>query len=148
MAFKSGKDPAEFWREYEAQIGEKVLAYNIGRYLRGWAGLDLPLWGLLIVSTGGFRFHHFPHESWLDALSRTATGSEAPKEKTIFVPKDQLVGVELKIETSWWKQLLFASPPLLVVRYITDKGLETTLMVETEKKAAVLVDRIREISNR
>jgi hypothetical protein len=145
MAFKKGKDPAEFWREYEAQIGEKVLAYSLGRYLRGWAGLDLPLWGLLIVSSGGFRFHHFPHESWWEVLSRTTTGGDAPKEKTIFIPKERLIAAEFRIERSWWKQLLFASPPLLLIRSVTEEGLETTLVVETEKKAAVLVDRIQEL---
>lgn len=145
MASKNRNDPAEFWRDYEALIGETVLAYNLGRYIKGWDDLDSPLWGLLIVSTGGFRFHHFPHESWLEVLSRTTVGGEAPKEKTLFIPRERLIAAELRIEKSWWKQLFFAQPPLLVVRCLSDQGLETVLMAETEKKATVLVERIQEL---
>lgn len=145
MIAQKRKEPEAFWREYEAKLGEKILAYTIGQYIRGWDELERPLWGLLMVSSGGFRFHHFPHESWLDALARTSTGGEAPKEKIIFIPKDRLIAAELKIETSWWKQLLFPHPPLLVICYLRDEGLESTLLVETEKNAVTLIERIKEI---
>jgi hypothetical protein len=139
------KDPADFWREYEERIGEPVLAYNLGRYIRGWDELDTPLWGLLIVSGGGFRFHHFPHESWLEVLSRTTSGGEAPKEKSIFIPKERLIDAELRVEKSWWKQILIAQPPLLAVRCLAESGNETAVLAETERKASVLVQRLREL---
>ncbi|MDR0569383.1 MAG: hypothetical protein LBG87_09295 [Spirochaetaceae bacterium] len=137
------KNPADFWREYEERIGERILAYDLGRYIRGWDALDPPLWGLLIVSTGGFRFHHFPHESWMDALSRTASGGDAPAEKTIVIPKERLLGAEFRTETSWWKRLLVFQPPLLLVRCLAESGQETLLTAETEKKASILAERIQ-----
>jgi hypothetical protein len=103
------------------------------------------LWGLLIVSTGGFRFHHFPHESWMDALSRIGCRRESPKEKIIFIPKDRLLSAEFKTERSWWKRLFSPSPPLLTIRCLTDGNVETVLTAETEIKALELADRIREL---
>jgi hypothetical protein len=143
MGFRNTKDPAEFWQEYEAQIKEKVVAFVMGRYIRGRAGFDPPLWGLLIVTSKGFRFHHFPHESWIDALSRTTLGGEIPKEKTFFIPKERLIGVELRIEKSWWKKILFPRQPLLIVRYISSEGLEIDFIAETETKAKLLVTSIQ-----
>jgi hypothetical protein len=54
----------------------------------GWAEFAEPLWGLLIATSGGFRFHHFPHQSWLQTLSGTAQ----PKEETLFIPRQAILG--------------------------------------------------------
>lgn len=139
------KDPADFWREYAQRIGEPVSAYALGRYIRGWDALEPPLWGLLIVSAGGFRFHHFPHENWLQAISRNAAGESAPTEKILFIPKDRLLGAELKIEKSWWKRLLVAQPPLLLIRCLTENRTETTLAAETEITAAAVAEHIKKL---
>jgi hypothetical protein len=132
---KKETDPARFWQEYEEKCGEKIVAYTLGQYLSGWDEFNMPLWGLLIVTSGGFRFHHFPHEGWIQALSRFSSGGEAPKEKTLFIPKDQIVSVELRVEKSWWKKIFFPHLPTLVIRY-GDKGGE--LVLETDQKAEVL----------
>ncbi|MDR1950553.1 MAG: hypothetical protein LBQ38_14280 [Spirochaetaceae bacterium] len=129
MNRKPDTDPAKFWREYGERYGEKVLAYSLGRYLSGWDGYDEPLWGLAIATDGGFRFHHFPHEGWLQALSRMTSGGEGPKEKTIFIPRDRLFSAELRIETSWLKKIFTPHPPILVIRYRTTAGTE---LAETE----------------
>ncbi|MDR3171540.1 MAG: hypothetical protein LBU17_07930 [Treponema sp.] len=134
----SRMDPVAFWQDYEARFGEKVHSYTLGRYIRGWAEYDAPLWGLLIVTSGGFRFHHFPHESWIEAISRTTSGGAAPTEKLIFIPQERLISVELRFEKSWWKKLFFAQPPLLIIRYRADNG-EGELVAETETKAEALV---------
>lgn len=139
MARLNTKDPQTFWRDYEAQRGEQVLAYALGRYIRGFEGFNAPLWGLLIATSGGFRFHHFPHESWIEALSRTTLGGEAPQERLIFIPKERLIAVDFREETSWWKKLFTPQPPLLLIRYRDEAGGEQELVAETEKKAAALL---------
>ncbi|MDR3160628.1 MAG: hypothetical protein LBU28_03335 [Spirochaetaceae bacterium] len=137
---KKETDPARFWKEYEEKCGEQVLAYTLGQYLSGWDDFNLSrresLWGLLIATSGGFRFHHFPHEGWIQALSRVSSGGEAPKEQTLFIPKDQLTSVELRMEKSLLKKLFFPSSPRLVIRY-GDAGGE--LVMETDQKAREIV---------
>jgi len=110
-------DPATFWREYEAQHGERVEAFTLGRYLSGWDGLAEPLWGLLIATDGGFRFHHFAQESWFGSLSRGSSGKNAPKEQTFFIPKGWISRVELRQERSWIMRLIKGTPPILAIRY-------------------------------
>jgi hypothetical protein len=143
MSRKPDPDPAKFWREYEERYGEKVLAYALGRYISGWDEYEAPLWGLVIATEGGFRFHHFPHEGWLQALSRLSAGGEPPGEKTIFIPANRILAAELRTETSWIKKLLFPHPPVLVLRYRktagTEPGTEAEIMVETEYKTESLL---------
>lgn len=139
MTRQNTTDPKVFWRDYEAQLGEQVLAYALGRYIRGWEGFNAPLWGLLIATSRGFRFHHFPHESWIEAMSRNTWGGAAPQERLIFIPQERLIAVDLREETSWWKKLFNPHPPLLVIRYRDDAGQEQELLAETEKKAATLL---------
>jgi hypothetical protein len=117
---KQGQDPDQFWKDYEEQIGEKVLARSLGRYMMGWEEYAGPLWGLVIATSGGFRFHHFPHESWITALARLSSGSKPPVEKTIFVPKERISSVELHVEKRWWKKLFSPTAPLLVIHYDQD----------------------------
>ncbi|MDR2519145.1 MAG: hypothetical protein LBD13_07030 [Spirochaetaceae bacterium] len=132
------EDPAGFWRSYAQSIGETVLGFCLARYVRGWKGFDAPLWGLFIAASGGARFHHFPHEGWFDALSRTASGKEAPREKTFFIPKERLLGAAFRMEKIWWKRLVFAPPPLITVRYRDESGGEAEAVMETGKEAEPL----------
>ena len=140
----TNNDPAVFWREYEEKCGEKVLSFALGQYISGWAEYDLSFWGLLIATEGGFRVHHFPHESWIQALSRAATGVELPKEKTIFIPRYSIVSAELKAEKSLLKRILFAPSPRLCVRYRQGET-EAVLVAVTEKRAAAIVESIHSI---
>ncbi|MDR2767934.1 MAG: hypothetical protein LBB82_06370 [Treponema sp.] len=132
---KQETNPDKFWTEYEAKIGEKVLARSLGRYVGGWKEYEEPLWGLLIATSGGFRFHHFPHEGWLMALSRITSGGDPPQEKTVFIPRERLASVELKIEKRWWKKIFAPVTPTLIVRYFDLDGAERELFAETELNA-------------
>jgi hypothetical protein len=93
------------------------------------------MWGLVIATDGGFRFHHFPNEGWIDAMSRAANGKDAPKEQTIFIPKDRLLSVEFHYEKSWWKRLFFNRQPMLNICYRNVDGAETELLAEVTKEA-------------
>jgi hypothetical protein len=143
---KTETDPDHFWKEYEEKIQEKVLAKSLGRYISGWNEYQEPLWGLLIATTGGFRFHHFPHEGWLIALTRITTGGDAPKEKTIFVPKEKITSVDLRIEKRWWKKILTPSLPTLQLRYMGLDGEDAMLIVETEAKARDVLSALEQVT--
>jgi hypothetical protein len=143
MAGKRNTDPQEFWKKYEADLGEKTLAFCLGQYLSGWAEYDPPLWGLLIATDRGFRFHHFPHEGWLQALSRVTSGGKAPVEKTIFIPREGIISAELRRETSLLKRIFLAPRPRLVIRYRNDEGGEEEFVAEADSKAAAIVENLR-----
>jgi hypothetical protein len=139
MFRKNEKSPDDFWREYEEKAGEKVLARGLGKYLSGWDEFDKNkwggIWGLIVTTSGGFRFHHFPQNSWIDILTRFAE-KEPVKEKTIFIPSEKIVLVEFLVEKKWWKKIFSPSPAHLVVKY-TDfspesSGMEKKLLFEAE----------------
>jgi len=133
--FKTGKDPDIFWQDYEKKTGEKVLARGLGQYISGWEEFDSKkqqaMWGLIIATSGGFRFHHFPQKSWLDSFAHYSDGEQL-KEKTIFIPKDRIISAELIKETKWWKKLLNPDTPHLVIRYFTETQTERKLMLKAD----------------
>ena len=146
MTRKKEQTPEEFWQEYERQTGEKVLARNLGRFLSGWDGLDSPggspLWGLLIVTDRGFRFHHFPQISWIEALTRFNLTGGGPKEETFFIPRQWIRSAELRLEKSLWRRIFTPRPPLLRIRYQNEEGQERELLAETDTKARPLIEAL------
>ena len=142
---KQEKSADDFWREYEESTGEKVLARTMGQYLSGCEEFDetggAPLWGLAIVTSGGFRFHHFPQQSWLDTVFRSGAG--APREKTLFIPKERIISAVLPKETRWWKKLLGSAQPVLKIRYTSGNSAEKELCVQTEFKTDGLLENLQ-----
>ena len=128
---KKGKSPEDFWREFEEHTGEKVIARGLGRYVSGWDEFDETgrdqLWGLIIATSGGFRFHHFPQTNWLTALARFGSGGDAPKEKTIFIPSENILSAVLRKETKWYKKIFSPAAPQLLIRYRDENGAEKEL---------------------
>jgi hypothetical protein len=100
----------------------------------GWEEFDnnrwTSIWGLIVVTSGGFRFHHFPQRSWIDSLVVWG-GREVPKEKTIFIPKEKIISAVLVTEKKWWKKLFVPSPPRLIIDYHVDDDTRR-LLVEVE----------------
>ncbi|MFP3043360.1 hypothetical protein LQZ19_16220 [Treponema primitia] len=146
MFGKKTTDPDEFWKKYETALGETVHSYAMGQYLSGWPEYDYPLWGLLIATSGGFRFHHFPHEGWLQILSRASSGGDPPKEKTIFIPQDRILRAELRIEKSLLKRFIFARGPLFVLRYTDSTDTEAEFVAEADRKASEVVEKLNNVS--
>lgn len=142
---KAEKNPDDFWREYEENTGEKVLARSLGQYISGWDEFDsrkwTRIWGLIIATSGGFRFHHFPQIGWLDTLGRL-TNQEMPKEKTIFIQKDKIISAVFIRETKWWKNILSYSAPKLVIHYSDNDGNERQLLLEAENKSGDVADKL------
>jgi len=133
---KDKKSPDSFWQDYEEKTGEKILSRGLGKYISGWQEFDEKkwggLWGLLITTSGGFRFHHFPQNSWIDSLADRFVEGDPPKEKTIFIPKEKIASSQLIKETKWWKKIFSSSPPQLVIRYTDEAGREGRLLFEAE----------------
>ena len=138
-------NPDDFWREYEEKTGDTVLAKGLGRYISGWEEFDSKkwnsIWGLIIASSGGFRFHHFPHRTWVDALSFNSSREE-PKEKTIFLPKEKIISAKLIKETRWWKKILSPSPPQLIINYRDETEKERRILLEAEFKADDIAEKL------
>ena len=133
---KASKSADDFWREYEEKIGEKILTRCLGKYASGWEefGNLKDIWGLIIFTSGGFRFHHFPQNSWIESLFR-ATGSEAASEKTIFIPNETIVSTHLVKESKWWKKIFSPYMPQIVIRYRDGDGNERQLLLEADIKS-------------
>ena len=132
---KEEKTAASFWQEYEEKTGEKVIKRGLGKYISGWDEFDEKnlggMWGLIISTTGGFRFHNFPQNSWIDALTRFADSGK-PKEKTIFLPQEKITSIQLKEETNRWKRFFCSCPPEIIVTYTDEDGNERKLVFEAE----------------
>jgi hypothetical protein len=144
MAIQKSEDALEFWQEFETKYGEKVLSFTLGQYLSGWDGHESPLWGLLIATDGGFRFHHFPHEGWIQVLSRLSSGGKAPTEKTLFVPRDRIILAELRTEKSLLRRIFTSSQPKFILRYRDEAGAEEEFIAETDTKAAAIVNQYQD----
>jgi len=132
---KEEKSPDAFWREYEEKTGEKVLARGLGKYVSGWDEFDEKkwggLWGLIITTSGGFRFHHFPQQTWIDSFTNFVR-KDPLKEKTIFIPQENIILSDYIAEKKWWKKLLNPLPPKLIIRYKDEAGQEKRLLFEAE----------------
>jgi hypothetical protein len=133
MTGESGQNPEDFWQEYETKLGEKILARSLGHYLSGWEEFDnaglTSIWGLIISSPSGLRFHHFPQQSWFKSFGRNP---ESAKEKIIFIPKERIVSVLLTEESHWLKKILGSSTPKLVVNYRDNAEVERQLLLEAD----------------
>jgi hypothetical protein len=140
-------DAAEFWKEFESTHDEKVLGFSLGLYLRGCAEIENSLWGLLIATSGGFRFHHFAQENWISALSRlTASGGgKGPKEVSIFIPTEKIISAEYRVEPNWLKRIFTASQPLFILTYYDEAGKKYEFAAETDKSCLDVVESLNEL---
>jgi len=137
---KEEKSPDTFWQEYEEKTGEKILGRGLGKYVSGWVLFDEKklkgIWGLVITTTGGFRFHHFFQKTWMDSLFSSPQQTELPKDKTIFIPQEKIISTEFIEEKKWWKKIFTTLAPQLVIVYKDEQsGEEKRLVFEAEYKA-------------
>jgi hypothetical protein len=142
------QEAEQFWNDYSAKLGEKVLRFSLGRYVSGVAGFDGVSWGLVIVTDAGLRFHHFPHENWMSSLIRVGgSRGQTDTEKSFFIPKSWILGSELIKEKSLLNRILSPSVPRLVVRYRpeeTETG-ECTMIAEIDRDAEELAEAVGDL---
>ena len=143
---KKEENPDNFWQEYEEKTGEKVLARSLGQYISGLEEYDqqgwTKKWGLLIATSGGFRFHHFPQHSWLDSMINMTGRGGTPKERTFLIPKENIISVNLYKDTKWWKKIFSPTPPQLTIQYRDETGVEHRLILEAEYKSDELIEEL------
>ena len=145
MFKKKENDPASFWRDYEQKTGEIVLEKSLGRYISGWEEFDNKgwkhIWGLIIATSGGFRFHHFAQQSWITVLGQFS-GADGPKEKTIFIPKEKIISAKHTAESVWWKKIFSPSPPRIILSYGGESGNEKQLILESDTNGESLAEKL------
>jgi hypothetical protein len=143
---RKGKSPEVFWQEFEENTGEKVMARGLGRYVSGWNEFDSEgttnIWGLIIATSGGFRFYHFPQANWLTALTRFGSSGDTPKEKTIFIPSDDILSAVLHKETKWYKKIFSSAAPRLLIRYRSQNGSEKELTFNADYKPDAIAEAL------
>jgi len=131
---KTEKTADDFWKEFEEKSGEKILSRSLGKYISGWQEFDNKRWegwGLVIQTSGGFHFHHFPQYSWIDNFTRNAE-KDPLKEKSIFISKEKIISTEVIKETKLWKKIFLPSQPKLVIRYTDETEIERRLIFEAD----------------
>jgi len=144
------RNPEDFWREYEEKTNDKVLAKCMGRYISGWEDFDSKewkdLWGLVIICEKGFRFHHFPQQSWLKALVIHGE-NEKSDEKIIFIPKETIISAGLHTESRWWAKIFSNTPPQLTINYRDGAGNEKRVFFAAEIGHKELEGKLNELSS-
>ena len=143
MFRKTDQSTDDFWQDYEEKIGEKVLARGLGKYVSGWEEFDsqgwINIWGLIIASAGGFRFHHFRQYHWMDTFSRSR---EPSKEKNFIVSREQIISAQLIKESNWLKKLFGSPSPKLIVNYRDNAATEKRLCFEADLIHGDLVESL------
>ena len=127
---RDNTDPSVFWREYEEKCGEKVLAYGLGRYLGGWDGYPMPLWGLIIATEGSFRFQHFPNESWFAVIRKSAR----QEEKSFAIKRDDIISFVYWKEKKILKRIFFSTRPCFIIQYKKPDGSNGEVRLEVDEK--------------
>ena len=131
-----------FWEEYEAKIGEKVLAKSLSRYMSGWGDFTAPLWGLAIATSGGFRFHHFPKNKSFFGVPLSSQDGKQPAEKTFFIPTESIISTELIREERWWKKIFSSPVPTLIINYNIHDA-EKKMFIEIDRNADDILEALR-----
>jgi hypothetical protein len=144
MLFRNNDQSVEvFWQEYEEQIGEKVLARSLGRYISGWEEFESKgvtnLWGLIIATQSSLRFHHFPQHHWMDTFSRKR---EKQTEKIFSIPRERIISAQLIREANWLKRMFKSPAPDFIVMYRTESEEEKKLVFEADLIHGDLVESL------
>ena len=147
---KPAESPDVFWREYEEKTNEKVLGQGLGCYISGWEEFESRewknIWGLVIASSGGFRFHNFPKQNRILSLSLDSSPGGS-KDKTIFIPKEKIISVKLYEETRWWIRIFKYAPPELVIKYLDAAGNEKQLLLEADYRIHDVAEKLKEMQS-
>ncbi|MDR0512347.1 MAG: hypothetical protein LBG93_04510 [Treponema sp.] len=142
MFAKSDDSVDLFWEDFEDETGETVLAKSSGKYLSGWDEYPEPLWGLIIATSGGFHFQHFPNDGGIFGMFRPSSSGKAPKKKTFLIKRETIIAVEVVQEKRLWKRLLFSSFPHIIIRF-ENNGEEKKVIIEVDRNADSVADALK-----
>lgn len=134
----------EFWKNTEAEIGEKVVAFTMGRCLSGCGESEEPKWGLYFVTSSTLYFRHFAQRNWLSALMVSGLGGGSksePREIYLSIPVSRIDSISVQRESSLLRRLFSYSPPVIFLSYRDEPGdqREMRFFVETKLETFVSV---------
>ncbi|HEY9054455.1 MAG TPA: hypothetical protein VIO60_06525 [Rectinemataceae bacterium] len=97
----------EFWKAYEAEIGEPVLARTMGQSFSSRD--DRGEWGLIILTPSALRFRETPGENWFASLFKASSSLNREKAKPdLSIPLSDIVS--LSAPPRKFLDFLFGSP--------------------------------------
>lgn len=125
----------EFWRNYEREIGEKVIARTMAQCFA--SAKDRGDWGLLVLSESALRFRKTPGENWFSSLFRAS----APRLEDTKVENTNIPFASITSITDPPKKLLdvlFGSPFSQFIVHFSDLGGEKALRFAVDPKCDLL----------
>jgi hypothetical protein len=125
----------EFWRNYEREIGEKVLSRTMAQ--RFVSAKDRGDWGLLVLSSSALRFRKTPSENWFSSLFR-ASPAKVPESQV----EDSAIPFSSILEVSdppkKLLDMLFGSPFRQITVRFSASGAETQVRFAVDPKSDLL----------
>lgn len=64
------KDPEQFWKKKEKDIGEKIEGKSMAEFISGYQDFSGPILGILFYTESAFYFQTFPRRNWLFSFIR------------------------------------------------------------------------------
>ena len=132
-----------FWNDIEAELGEPVVQYALGKYLPD----DHPdgTWVLVYLTTSRLFLHHLHSPNWLDAMLRR--GREEDTSFRIEIAAENVQAVEQDNPKGWLRRLFRSSSTPIRVRYFTVAG-EKTLSIAVEHREREILAALQSLVER
>lgn len=133
-----------FWDKTEAELGERVIVYAMGKGLSGWIADDprRELWGLFFVTQRALYFRHFRKQHWLSSLTSGSGSQVEGEEFTVDIPLERIRSAQLQRHRSFLKRLLSGSPPQFVIEYRRADGAAGTVRFFVDAKSEAFLNAI------
>lgn len=130
----------EFWRNYEREIGEKVLSRTMAQ--RFASAKDRGDWGLLVLSASALRFRKTPSDNWFSSLFRSSSAKVPESQiEDSAIPFSSIL--EVSNPPKKLLDILFGSPFSQFTLRFSEGGKETSLRFAVDPKSD-LVGRLKE----
>lgn len=147
MVFQLGGHKARgvehFWKRLEAELGEPILEYALGRYISGREEPG-PLWGLLYVTSHTLYFQHFAQTNWFSSIIRSGVSDEesesrSPKERDLRfeIPLQQMAELVTPEPEGFFARLFRTTEPVYRLRSVYEAAVPFVFSVDNREDAFV-----------
>ncbi len=126
---RRGSDGVEnFWKRLEAELGEPIRTYALGRYISGREEAG-PLWGLLYVTAHTLYFQHFAQTNWFSSIVRSGVSddeevSRNPRERNLRfeIPLQQVAQLVTPEPDGFFERLFRSNQPVYRLRSVYESA--------------------------
>ena len=132
-----------FWKRLEAELGEPIRAYALGRYISGREESG-PLWGLLYVTAGTLYFQHFAQTNWFSSIVRSGVSDEenesrSPRERNLRfeVPFQQVAELVTPEPDRFFERLFRPTEPVYRLRSVYESAPSFVFSVDNRQEEFV-----------